>query len=130
MLRSSEAPTRLVDPRQRPPVVIVGPTKPARYRSLWVLWKGLTSLGIVARLATQRQLTVAAFARRLREGFEDVGGLWIKVGQLLSLRNDVFPAVLCREMSQLQERSTGFPGGTARAIIESELGAPVEQLFA
>lgn len=70
-----------------------------------------------------------SYARRLRDTFEDVGGLWIKVGQLLSLRNDVFPDALCRELSQMQEQSVGFPGTTARTIIESDLGVPVGQCF-
>ena len=72
---------------------------------------------------------MAAYARRIREAFEEVGGLFIKVGQLLSLRNDVFPDPLCRELSQLQEHSVGFPGATARAIIEADLGGPVEEFF-
>lgn len=128
-VRSAEPPTRLLDPAERRPVVILEPTRPSRYRSLWVLWKGFTLLGLVVQLAFRRELTMESFARRLRERFEEVGGLYVKVGQLLSLRNDVFPDALCRELSQMQERSAGFPAATARAIIEADLGAPIEQLF-
>jgi ubiquinone biosynthesis protein len=96
---------------------------------LWVLWKSFALIGIMVQLAVRRELTVEAYARRLREAFEEVGGMFIKVGQLLSLRNDVFPDALCRELSQLQERSVGFPGARARAIIEADLGGPIEEFF-
>jgi ubiquinone biosynthesis protein len=128
-LRSDEPPTRLLDPHERRPVVIVEPAPPSRYRWLWVLWKSLALIGIVVQLAIRRELTMEAYARRLREAFEEVGGLFIKVGQLLSLRNDVFPSALCRELSQLQERSVGFPGARARAIIEADLAGPIEEFF-
>src|SRR3546814_9332545 len=50
-----------------------------------------------------------AEAKRLRETFEDLGGLWIKIGQLLSLRTDVFSEAVCRELSRLQYQVIGFP---------------------
>jgi ubiquinone biosynthesis protein len=97
---------------------------------LWVTWKSFALIGILVQLAVRRELTAEAYGRRLREAFEEVGGLFIKVGQLLSLRNDVFPEALCRELSQLQERSVGFPGEQARAIIEADLGGPIKDFFA
>jgi ubiquinone biosynthesis protein len=130
MLRPSDAPTRLIHPGERRPVVIAEPTRSSRYRSLWVLAKFFALFWVVTRLAIRRELTIATYARRLRETFEEIGGLWIKVGQLASLRIDVFPIELCRELSQMQERSAGFPGHIARAIVEADLGGPIDQHFA
>ena len=69
------------------------------------------------------------FARRVRELFERLGGLWIKAGQVIALRVDFLPAALCRELSQLQSQAMGFPGHVARAIVEDELGGPLERWF-
>jgi ubiquinone biosynthesis protein len=109
--------------------VIAEPKRPSRYRSVWVVGKFATLLLGVAGLAIRRRFTIQEIAQRVRDTFEDIGGLWIKFGQLLSLRIDVLPAELCRELARMQERSVGFPSQIARAIIEAELGAPVEQYF-
>ena len=129
MLNPLQAPTRLLDPRERPPVVIAEPTRPSRFRSLWVLGRFFALGVVVGGLLVRRQLTIESYARRLRTTFQEIGGLWIKVGQLLSLRIDVFPEALCRELSTMQERAVGFPSAVARGIIEADLGAPVSQYF-
>ena len=130
MLKAADAPSRLLDPQERSPVAITQPTRASRYRSLWVLWKFLALVGVVAKLATRRQLSMESYARSLRVMFQEIGGLWIKVGQLMSLRIDVFPLALCRELSLLQEHLIGFPGHIARATIEADLGAPIGDCFA
>ncbi len=66
---------------------------------------------------------------RLRDTFERLGGLWLKVGQLLSLRIDLFPIDFCRELARLQSRAFGFPTKYARDIIEQDLGAPLDLYF-
>ena len=68
-------------------------------------------------------------ARRVRLLFESMGALWIKVGQLISLRSDVLSPAMCEELSGLQFRSVGFPWFQARQIIEQDLGRPAEEVF-
>jgi ubiquinone biosynthesis protein len=68
-------------------------------------------------------------ARRLRLVFEELGGLWVKVGQLMALRIDLFSAELCRELSLLQDQANGFSFAIARRIVESDLGSPLSELF-
>src|SRR6185503_7997505 len=109
MLTSADAPTRLLETHERRSVVIGEPVRPSRYRSFWVLGKFIALFLALSRLAILRRLTHEESARRLRQTFEEIGGLWIKVAQLLSLRIDVFPEQLCRELSRMQERSVGFP---------------------
>jgi ubiquinone biosynthesis protein len=65
----------------------------------------------------------------LREAFERLGGFWIKFGQLLSLRSDVFSQEFCRELGRLQDQVTAFPSKVAKEIIERELGGPLEHYF-
>jgi ubiquinone biosynthesis protein len=129
MLKPSDSPTRLVRPDERPPIVIVDPQPPKRSRSLLVLIRFVWLFAGVGMQFARRRLTLHDYADRVRNAFEEVGGLWLKFGQLLSLRIDVFPAELCRELARMEQRTAGFPGHMARAILESELGAPVERYF-
>jgi ubiquinone biosynthesis protein len=65
----------------------------------------------------------------VRETFEYLGGLWLKAGQLLSLRVDLFPKAFCHQLAQLQNRSYAFPTLVARQILELELGGRLEDYF-
>jgi len=68
-------------------------------------------------------------AKFLRSFMERMGGLWIKVGQIVALRRDLFPEEFCDELARLQDRARGFPGAIARQIIEAELGRPISSVF-
>ena len=68
-------------------------------------------------------------ARRLRCLFEELGRFWVKVGQLMSVRNDIFSAELCDELSRLQDQAMGFPFETAHRIAEAELKQQLSQIF-
>jgi ubiquinone biosynthesis protein len=129
MLKQSITPTRLIDPKARPKVPVPDPAPPSRFRSWLVLGNFVSLFAVLLALAVRRRLTTDESARRLRELFERMGGLWIKAGQLLSLRIDIFPVEICRELSKLQSRAVGFPGVMARDIVEAELGGPIEEVF-
>jgi ubiquinone biosynthesis protein len=67
---------------------------------------------------------------RLRLLLESLGGLWIKLGQLVAMRRDILPVAFCMELSLLQDRAPGFPGTLARRIVEEDLGGDASDLFA
>jgi len=69
-------------------------------------------------------------ARRLREALEELGPTFVKFGQMLSQREDLFPAPLVAELRDLQEQAGSFPAETARKIIAEDTGRKVEELFA
>jgi ubiquinone biosynthesis protein len=129
MLDPKLIPTRLVELAEVKPVVIKEPVKPSRFHVFYLgaffLWFFLRILWLAAR----RRLTRREYAFRLRLAFERLGGLWIKLGQLLSLRADVFSREFCTEMMQLLDLAEGFPPQIARQIIETELGCPLESCF-
>jgi ubiquinone biosynthesis protein len=129
MLRSRLVPTRLIDPSQRPALVIVDARPPSRLRTASVCLALLRFLLALAALRLKGRLDSAAAGQLLRERFEELGGLWLKAGQLMSLRIDLFPQGFCQELAKLQNRSVGFPTHLARQIIEEDLGAPIEQYF-
>lgn len=68
-------------------------------------------------------------AERIRLALEDLGPIFIKLGQTLSTRPDLIPPGLVAELSHLQDRVPPFPNEEAKRIIEKELGQPVESVF-
>ncbi len=59
-----------------------------------------------------------------------LGPTFIKIGQSLSTRVDFFPPIYTEALSQLQDRVPAFGVETAIEIIETELGANIDTLFA
>ncbi len=59
-----------------------------------------------------------------------LGPTFIKIGQSLSTRVDFFPPIYTEALSQLQDRVPAFSTVEAIRIIETELGADIDTLFA
>lgn len=66
----------------------------------------------------------------LRMTLEELGTTFIKLGQVLSTRADLLPPDYQSELAKLQDQAPSVPAASVRAIIEEELGAAVEELFA
>ncbi|MBK1850684.1 ubiquinone biosynthesis regulatory protein kinase UbiB [Marinobacter sp. 1-4A] len=66
---------------------------------------------------------------RLRLALEELGPVFVKFGQILSTRRDLLPDDMAASLKTLQDRVPPFPSDVARNIIETSLGAPVEELF-
>ena len=67
---------------------------------------------------------------RLRLALESLGPIFVKFGQLLSTRRDLLPADLADELAKLQDQVPPFPACEAIAVIERNLGRPVDTIFA
>ncbi len=129
MLPSSLIPTRLIQPSERTRITIVELHRPSRLRSLTVVIALLVYVSAMIKRRLRGTLSGGVAGAELREAFEALGGLWLKVGQLLSLRIDIFPREFCQELAKLQNRAQGFPTEHARRIIEEDMGAPIERYF-
>ncbi|HTI51253.1 MAG TPA: AarF/UbiB family protein, partial [Planctomycetaceae bacterium] len=82
---------------------------------------------ILRRSEPPPALTVA---QRIRLALEELGPAFVKFGQVMSTRPDLVPPALIAELEKLQEHVSPFSGAEACRILELELGAPVERLFA
>ncbi|XP_058068078.1 uncharacterized protein LOC131217240 isoform X2 [Magnolia sinica] len=69
-------------------------------------------------------------AIKFRETLIRLGPFYTKLGQALSTRPDILPNVYCQELAKLQDQIPPFPNHVAMRSIESQLGAPVSQIFA
>lgn len=68
--------------------------------------------------------------KNLRIALEELGPTYVKLGQVLSNRPGLLPDALTTELSLLQDAVPPFTYTEAAAIIERELGAPPEQIYA
>ncbi|CAK8739459.1 putative protein kinase UbiB [Sodalis praecaptivus] len=66
---------------------------------------------------------------RLRLALQELGPVWIKFGQMLSTRRDLFPPAIADQLAMLQDRVQPFDGALARAHIERSMGQPLENWF-
>src|ERR1051326_7360815 len=68
-------------------------------------------------------------AADLTAALEELGPCFIKMGQLLSTRPDLLPPHYIKALSRLQNTVKPVPSEKIVAIIESDLGAPISELF-
>ncbi len=111
------------------------PDSTSKSRIFRILWFVLGSVlrSIAARLWPawrKTRLGPVPQARRLRLFMEQMGGMWVKAGQIVAMRRDLFPEEFCAEIAKLQDCARGFPGRHARRVIEEDLGQPLEEVFA
>ena len=66
---------------------------------------------------------------RIRMACEDLGTTFIKLGQILSNRNDILPKDITDELSKLQNHVKPFDEKEAINIIETELGKNIDEVF-
>jgi len=93
-----------------------------------VIWYGAARLTIVGESEEHEKRRVARLRGRvLRWAMETLGATFIKLGQVMSTRPDLFPAETIAELKMLQDRLPAFPD--ARAVVEKELGRPIEEMF-
>ena len=66
---------------------------------------------------------------RIRRALEDLGPSFIKLGQLMSTRADLFPPEYIEEFSKLQDQVPPVPFEEIRRLIETDSRQPLDQLF-
>lgn len=66
----------------------------------------------------------------LRLALEALGPLFVKFGQILSIRYDLLPSDMIIELQKLQDRVSPFPSDQAIQQIEKALKQSIQQVFA
>jgi len=67
--------------------------------------------------------------RRIRLILEELGPSFVKLGQLMSTRADIFPPEYIEELRKLQDRVPPIPYAEIKAVIEGELKQPIAEIF-
>jgi ubiquinone biosynthesis protein len=93
---------------------------------------GLSTYGDVrawfGRKSRKEKIHVSKPART-RMVLEELGTTYIKLGQLLSMREDLIPEEYALELSKLQDEVPPFEYEEVKRIIEEEFRVPIEDLF-
>lgn len=66
---------------------------------------------------------------RIRLLLEELGPSFIKLGQLMSVRADLFPPEYTEEFKKLQDSVPPVSFAAIRTVVEAELGAVLEEIF-
>lgn len=104
-------------------------TKSERYREIaGVLARH--GIGVVDDEFIKHEAGEQARAEHLRRACEELGTMFIKLGQALSTRGDLLPDAYRRELAKLQDEVVPVPASVIADIIREDLGAPPDQLFA
>jgi ubiquinone biosynthesis protein len=85
-------------------------------------------LGLGKRLASRSERHAAA-ARTLRELFERLGPTYVKLGQILSTRHDLFGEAITGELARLQDRTRATPFDIVAPLFRRELHAGFDEVF-
>ncbi len=109
----------LVRPQQLPSVARVA-TVGYRLGSALIGW-GLRDRGTPS--------SRSGLSRRLRPAFERLGPTYIKLGQIISSGEGIFPEELVEEFRLLRDRVPPEPFTTVRRTIEEDLGRPLADVF-
>ena len=86
-------------------------------------------VGFLLRPFVKRDLVKLPFPVQLRRRLEMLGPTFIKLGQIMAIREDLLPAVVTDELKNLFNRLPPVPFDQIREIVEQSLGLPLEDLF-
>ena len=76
-----------------------------------------------------RKRTGISGPERLRTLLEELGGSFLKFGQILSLQVDALPRAYCDALLTLLDRVPPFPPSDVKQVFMEEFGQPPEDLF-
>jgi ubiquinone biosynthesis protein len=81
------------------------------------------------RLARRLPNSALSGPERLRTLFEDLGGTFIKFGQMLALQPDILPLAYCNALFNLLDRITPFGFAQVEQIFVDEFGRRPAEIF-
>ena len=79
--------------------------------------------------AEAKNKRLGAAGRRLAETMGELKGAAMKLGQLLSIDNELLPEEMRRALSVLQRQAPAMPFSQVKFLVEERLGAPLSEFF-
>ncbi|MBC52315.1 MAG: ubiquinone biosynthesis regulatory protein kinase UbiB [Gammaproteobacteria bacterium] len=92
-------------------------------------WRVRLIMGLAGLPWTGHAVRRLSPEQRLRTALEDLGPIYIKLGQLLSTRRDFLPHALADELQSLQDRVPGFTSPSITSIVDAELASTWQTHF-
>lgn len=82
-------------------------------------------MGILAR----NDITHGITPEKLRKIIEELGPTFVKLGQVLSMRQDILPEAYCEELTKLRTDVNPMPFEEVERVIFEEYGKPLNTVF-
>ena len=119
--RARDSVPKLLNPRRLPPIgrLLAVSARVGRTLAIWAL------LERKHEQSPRRR----ALSKRLRVDFAKLGPTYIKVGQIISSGEGLFPEELVSEFKLLRDRVPAESFEHVRSVVEAELGVALEQVF-
>src|SRR5690606_20299774 len=89
----------------------------------------LEQAGKLVRTSIDRDLLTMPPPQRLRCALEEMGPTFVKLGQILATRVDMFPREWIDEFERLQDNAPALPFEQLLPMVEQALGKPVSKVF-
>lgn len=89
----------------------------------------LERAGKVLRWKSMEQVAQLEAPERVRRALEELGPTFVKLGQILATRVDLFPPEWISEFEKLQDQVPPVPFADLRPQLEEDLGMAVEDIF-
>lgn len=111
--------------------VVVSSTRPRHSTLLrtFRLWKFATECQMKFIRAPKTPESDAVLGRWLRDEMITLGPAFMKMGQFMSTRSDVFGQSITAELAYLQDNASPVDFASIQPIVESELGVPLGTAF-
>ncbi|MDA8397232.1 MAG: AarF/UbiB family protein, partial [Actinomycetota bacterium] len=120
-IRNRASVPRLIAPRRSPQTL-------RAFTVAWAIGRSLAAWRLIDRPKGNPASRIG-LSRRLKQTFERLGPTYIKLGQIISSGDGIFPEELVREFKELRDRVKPEPFAVVRATVEEELGAELEEIF-
>ena len=129
------APSLRDDARREVPVLTKASKTPpiARlFEVMWVLGKAILPWWLKKRTRrfSDSSASRAYLSLRMRKAIERLGSTYIKLAQIISSGEGLFPAELVDEFKKCRDQVPPIPFDEVRRVIEEETGASLEHTFA
>lgn len=94
----------------------------------WHLGRAIAPWGLTTRRKGGTE-SRSDLSRRLRRAAEKLGPTYIKLGQIISSGEGIFPAELVAEFAKCRDQVPAERFSTVREVVEADLEAPLESVF-
>ena len=93
------------------------------------LAESLRKAGNLIRYKASSEFVTMPLPVRTRKALEEMGPTFVKLGQILATRVDIFPENWIQEFEKLQDNVPAVPFETLQPQVEASLGEPVSFAF-
>lgn len=117
--------------RRSVPELTTPPTVPPGRRVVRTVYElgGAVALWALRERRQGGSVSRAGISRRVRQAAEHLGPTYIKLGQIISSGEGLFPSELVSEFKLLRDQVPAESFETVRKVVEDDLGRPLEEVF-